>query len=87
MGMTGERFALPASKWPVMRTMKSIEDFLPYEPRALSYKATAGWQRVQASRLAYPADFAQALKAHLKKSRPLKDREKYARSKPSARKV
>jgi DNA (cytosine-5)-methyltransferase 1 len=71
MGQSGERFEVPVSKWPVRRKLKSIEDFLCYEPRALSHKAASGfWQRLEASNLDYPADFAQALKAHIRGSRP-----------------
>lgn len=71
MGRKGERFEVPVSKWPVARKQTSIEEFLRYEPRALSHKAAAGfWQRLRASSLAYPADFASALKAHIRASRP-----------------
>jgi DNA (cytosine-5)-methyltransferase 1 len=69
MGHKGERFSVPISKWPLKRKTKSIEDFLRYEPRPLSYRATSGfWQRLQASPLNYPADFAEALKAHIRKA-------------------
>jgi DNA (cytosine-5)-methyltransferase 1 len=68
MGCQKTRFAVPISKWPVKRKAKSIEDFLRYEPRSLSYRATSGfWARLQASPLNYPADFAKALKAHIRK--------------------
>jgi DNA (cytosine-5)-methyltransferase 1 len=70
MGMNGERYEVPASKWPVRRKMPSIEDFLHYDPRALSHKATSGfWKRLEASGLTYPTAFARALKAHIRKSR------------------
>lgn len=69
MGHKGARFAVAASKWPVERKAKSIENFLRYEPRPLSYKATSGfWQRLKASSLTYPAEFAKALQAHIRKS-------------------
>jgi len=69
MGYKGARFAVPASKWPVNRKVKSIEEFLRYEPRPLSYRATSGfWRRLKASPLNYPPEFAQALQAHIRKS-------------------
>jgi DNA (cytosine-5)-methyltransferase 1 len=68
MGHRGARFVVPASKWPMKRKAKSIEDFLRYEPRPLSHRATSGfWRRLQASPLTYPAEFAEALKAHIHK--------------------
>ncbi|MBI4910998.1 MAG: DNA (cytosine-5-)-methyltransferase [Acidobacteria bacterium] len=71
MGQNGERFEVRASKWPVRRNPKSIEDFLCYEPRALSHKAASGfWQRLKASNLDYPADFARDLKDHIRISQP-----------------
>jgi len=70
MGYKGERFAVPTSKWPVKRKAKSIEDFLRYEPRPLSYRATSGfWERLKASPLNYPADFAEALMSHIRKTK------------------
>ena len=69
MGHKGARFAVPASKWPQQRKGKSIEDFLRYEPRPLSHRATSGfWQRLKESPLNYPPEFARALKAHIRKS-------------------
>jgi len=69
MGHHNTRFAVPISKWPVKRKAKSIEDFLRYEPRPLSLRATSGfWARLQASPLNYPADFAKALKAHIRRA-------------------
>lgn len=69
MGHEGARFAVPVSKWPMRRKSKSIEDFLRYDPRPLSHRATSGfWQRLKASPLNYPAEFADALKAHIRKS-------------------
>lgn len=69
MGHKGARFAVLVSKWPQQRKGKSIEDFLRYEPRPLSYRATSGfWQRLKESPLSYPPAFAQALKAHIRKS-------------------
>jgi len=71
MGLSGERFEVSVSKWPLKRRAKSIEEFLHYEPRALSHKATSGfWRRLKASNLDYPSDFARALKAHIRGSRP-----------------
>jgi DNA (cytosine-5)-methyltransferase 1 len=71
MGKDGERFEVPATKWPVKCKMPSIEDFLDHEPRPLSHKAASGfWKRLEASSLRYPAPFAQALKAHIRHSRP-----------------
>jgi len=69
MGHKGVRFAVSASKWPQQRKGKSIEDFLRYDPRPLSYRATSGfWQRLKKSPLNYPPEFAHALKAHIRKS-------------------
>lgn len=69
MGHDGVRFAVAASKWPKKGKVKSIEEFLRYEPRPLSYRATSGfWERLQASPLNYPANFAKALKAHIRKT-------------------
>jgi DNA (cytosine-5)-methyltransferase 1 len=71
MGKDGERFEVPATKWPVKRKMPSIEKFLDYEPHPLSHKATSGfWKRLEASNLSYPSAFAQALKVHIRHSRP-----------------
>jgi DNA (cytosine-5)-methyltransferase 1 len=66
MGHKGARLAVAASKWPMKRKTKSIEDFLRYEPRPLSHRATSGfWQRLKASPLNYPAEFADALQTHI----------------------
>ena len=71
MGRSGERFEVSISKLPLKRKLTSIEEFLRYEPRALSHRAASGfWQRLRASNLRYPADFASALKAHIRGSRP-----------------
>jgi len=71
MGQSGERFEVSVSKWPVKRKLKSIEEFLCYEPRALSHKAASGfWGRLQASNLEYPPEFGRALKEHIRSCRP-----------------
>jgi DNA (cytosine-5)-methyltransferase 1 len=71
MGRSGERFEVSVSKWPLKRKLPSIEEFLQYEPRALSHKAASGfWHRLRASNLNYPANFASALKAHIRGTRP-----------------
>jgi len=71
MGRKRERYEVGVSKWPLRRKMKPIDEFLCYEPRALSYKAASGfWHRLRASNLGYPAEFARALKAHIRSSRP-----------------
>lgn len=71
MGERGTRFEVSVSKYPVERKLKPIEDFLRYDAHPLSYRATSGfWQRLKASPLIYPAEFASALKAHIRASRP-----------------
>lgn len=70
MGQAGERFEVLVSKWPVKRKLNSIEDFLRHEPPPLSHKAASGfWERLRASNLTYPPDFARALRAHIRNSR------------------
>ena len=68
MGRDGARFEVVSSKWPVSRKMQSIESFLRFEPRQLSYKATSGfWERLRNSSLEYPPDFGRALTIHIKR--------------------
>jgi DNA (cytosine-5)-methyltransferase 1 len=70
MGSKGERYEVPVTKWPVRREMKVIDEFIRYEPRPLSLRATSGfWNRLKSSDLKYPAAFGQALKAHIRSSR------------------
>lgn len=65
-GSKAGRFAVEMSAWPVARKAKPIEQFLNYEPRQLSLKAIAGFERrFSASSLRAPEEFRAALKQRI----------------------
>lgn len=54
------------STWPVARKAKPLEEFLRFEPKELSLKATAGFERrFSSSSLRAPEDFRVALRKHI----------------------
>jgi DNA (cytosine-5)-methyltransferase 1 len=64
-GMSGHRCHVRISTWPVRRRYKHLEDFLRYETRPLSERASAGFlTRAEASRLNFPTGFLDEVRAH-----------------------
>ena len=60
------RVRVDASEWPVQRRYASLAEFLRYEPKLLSVKATSGFlERTSRSSLRFPPGFLSALRAHL----------------------
>jgi DNA (cytosine-5)-methyltransferase 1 len=60
------QFRVQASEWPAHRSYKSLAEFLRYEPKLLSVKATSGFlERTTRSSLRFPEGFLAALRAHL----------------------
>jgi DNA (cytosine-5)-methyltransferase 1 len=60
------RFLASVSEWPVSFQRPSLRDFLRYEPRLLSARATKGFlKRVQASSLNVDDRFLRELRAHI----------------------
>jgi DNA (cytosine-5)-methyltransferase 1 len=65
-GRDGVRHAVEISTWPVARPAKPLAEFLEYEPRPLSAKATAGFvSRAKQAKLRFPDGFLDLLEAHL----------------------
>ncbi len=66
------RFASPVSSWPVRRTARPLVEFLNFEGRRLSERATAGFLgRTRTSSLRFPPGFIPAVEAHLERMRSL----------------
>jgi DNA (cytosine-5)-methyltransferase 1 len=62
----GGRFAANVSTWPVRRASTRLPDFLKYDPKPLSRKATEGFmRRLRESCLNYPDTFWFSLSRHL----------------------
>ena len=62
------RLAYPLESWPVSKETQNLEDFLRFEPRPLSYKATLGfYSRAKESSLRFAPGFLQAISRHLKR--------------------
>jgi len=60
------RFAVRSTTWPVSMPAEPLAEFLRFEPKPLSARATAGFLgRLLRSSLRYPAEFREALEAHL----------------------
>lgn len=60
------RFAVDLTTWPVAMKQSPLEEFLRYEPKKLSHKATAGFERrLASSTLRAPDAFRVALRTHL----------------------
>lgn len=54
--------------WPASRRRPDLTEFLRYEPKDLSLKATTGFEkRLSASTLRAPAEFRSALKKHMRR--------------------
>lgn len=65
-GEDGKRFAVRASAFPVVHKSAALQDFLKYEPKPLSLKATQGFtRRLTNGSLRYPEAFLTALNAHI----------------------
>lgn len=66
MGAKGQRWEVEISEWPVCLAAPPLVDFLKFEPKLLSARATRGFSgRLAESRLNYPQEFMEALKRHL----------------------
>lgn len=62
----GCAFRVDVSKWPVRRKQRDILEFLKYEPKELSLRATRGFEkRLSSSSLRAPQEFRDALVAHI----------------------
>lgn len=62
------RFAAHLTTWPVAMKQKPLEDFLRYEPKKLSLKATSGFaRRFSSSTLRAPDEFRAALRTHIER--------------------
>lgn len=65
-GRAGERFAVDRSMWPVAVPRPHLHEFLQYEPKLLSARATAGFlSRARRSTLRIPEDLICEAEAHL----------------------
>jgi DNA (cytosine-5)-methyltransferase 1 len=65
-GRTGERHAVAVSMWPVAEAKPHLHDFLAYEPKLLSARATAGFlSRANDSNLRIPDDLICEVETHL----------------------
>jgi DNA (cytosine-5)-methyltransferase 1 len=64
---TGEgRFEVDISEWPYREPPAALKEFLRYEPKPLSAKATSGFlQRTKKGSLRFPLGFIPALERHL----------------------
>ncbi len=66
-GESGERHAVDVSMWPVALPRPHLHEFLDYEPKLLSARATAGFlSRTRRSSLRIPADLIREAEAHLR---------------------
>jgi len=62
----GRRFAAHVSPWPRRVPATPLADFLEYEPKLLSARATSGFfERTKVSKLRFPEGFLDAIEAHL----------------------
>ena len=65
-GVRGERFSVAVSSWPVAVSRQPLVEFLRYERKPLSAKATRGfYQRMGVSSLRFPEGFREIIEAHL----------------------
>ena len=66
------RYTATMSEWPKRYKRKPLAEFLRFEPKPLSEKATAGFlSRTERSPLRFPEGFIPALEAHLRSVRKL----------------
>jgi DNA (cytosine-5)-methyltransferase 1 len=64
-GRNGERYAVAISSWPLDERYNSLEDFLLFDTRPLSERATSGFlSRVARSSLRFPPGFVDDVRAH-----------------------
>jgi len=69
-GESGGRRAVRETTWPAALPAEPLADFLQFEPKPLSERATAGFLgRLLDSSLRYPPEFRAALEAHLERMR------------------
>lgn len=62
------RFAVDATTWPVAYKQTPVDQFLLYEPKELSHKATTGFERrLTSSTLRAPDAFRAALRSHIQR--------------------
>jgi DNA (cytosine-5)-methyltransferase 1 len=62
------RFSVDATTWPVAYKQTPIDEFLLYEPKELSHKATSGFERrLTSSTLRAPDAFRAALRSHIQR--------------------
>lgn len=63
----GRRIQADASEWPVRYKCRPLADFLRFEPKPLSARATAGFlARAEAASLNFPPSFLSILRSHLR---------------------
>ncbi len=66
-GRGGKRSALDVSMWPVVLPRPHLHEFLEYDPKLLSARATAGFlSRARRGSLRIPGDLICEMEAHLK---------------------
>jgi DNA (cytosine-5)-methyltransferase 1 len=70
-GGPGQRaLAVDVSMWPVAKPRTAMTKFLKFEPKLLSYKATAGFlSRLESGSLHFPQEFLTALRSHAERMR------------------
>lgn len=68
-GGPGQRaLGVDVSMWPIAMKRPALEEFLRFEPKLLSYKATAGFMsRLRSGSLHFPQEFLAALQRHADK--------------------
>jgi len=67
-GRDGEVFRAHVSLWPVRKPYQHLADFLRYEPKPLSQRATGGFlSRARSSSLRFPDGFLDAVAQHLER--------------------
>ncbi|MBL8754422.1 MAG: DNA (cytosine-5-)-methyltransferase [Planctomycetes bacterium] len=65
---SGGRFCVDATTWPVSFKQTPVDEFLLYEPKELSLRATSGFERrLASSSLRAPDAFRAALKTHIQR--------------------
>ncbi len=70
----GNATVVDVSTWPVRRKQQPLEEFLNYEPKQLSLRATTGFEkRLSSSTLRAPDEFRSALRKHIKRMTALSE--------------
>jgi DNA (cytosine-5)-methyltransferase 1 len=65
-GRAGERYAVDVSMWPVARARPHLHEFLEFDTKLLSARATAGFlSRTRRGNLRIPEDLIREMEAHL----------------------